>query len=187
MVRSSFEKFHSVLAMLESAKKLAERKTPHLRLNYTVNAENLDELEHFFDVFGKYTLKTLQVRPIMDIGGTYRSTLKPAEIEKYNAVVTILATQCKERGLLFMANTADPGYQSTNYDSLVLPAVKRYISPDVVWRSDFDWRQETYNGFCRRIGWNKFLFKSIFSTKEELARQNTSLSGKYAARYDVTF
>jgi MoaA/NifB/PqqE/SkfB family radical SAM enzyme len=70
MRRASFDKFIEVLDQLEAIKKRTAATRPQLRLNYTVNAENLEELAAFFDVYGKYTLRTLQVRPIVDLGDT---------------------------------------------------------------------------------------------------------------------
>jgi len=187
MVNASFEKFVGVLDVLERVKKERQATRPQLRLNYTVNAENLEELRRFFDVFGKYDIKTLQVRPVMDIGGAFRTLLHEGEVDRYKATVTGLSAECEKRGITFLANTADPSYQTTNYNSIILEAVKRYVSPEVVWRRDFQWRTESYDEFCKRIGWTKFLFRNIFVNKESLAERNTSFSGKYAARYEVSF
>jgi MoaA/NifB/PqqE/SkfB family radical SAM enzyme len=187
MVNASFNKLLSVLQTLEAAKQACKATLPNIRLNYTVNAENLDELDRFFDAFGSYAIKTLQVRPVMDIGGQYRTPLQGQELERYKRTVARLSNECHKRGIVLLANTADPSYQTTNYHSLILDAVKRYISPEVVWRSDFNWRIETYDEFCRRIGWSQHLLQSIFTSKARLAQRNTSFSGRYAARYEVSF
>ncbi|MEK7250691.1 MAG: radical SAM protein [Bacteroidota bacterium] len=187
MVNASFEKFLDVLGKLDSLKKARNTTHPNLRLNYTVNSENLEELGQYFEVFGTYNVKTLQVRPVMDIGGQFRTPLLESEIEKYNSIVSELSTVCKTRGMTFLANTVDPSYQTANYNSIILEAVKRYISPEVVWRRDFNWKMESYDEFCKRIGWSRFLLKSMFSSKNDLAEHNTSFSGKYAARYEVSF
>lgn len=187
MVNASFDRFLDVLGKLDAHKKARKASFPNLRLNYTVNSENLDELSQFLEVFGKYNIRTLQVRPVMDIGGQFRTPLQKSEIEKYNSIVSELSAECKRQGITLLANTADPSYQTTNYNSIILEAVKRYISPEVVWRKDFQWQTESYGEFCKRIGWSQFLLRSIFSNKDDLAESNTSFSGKYAARYEVSF
>src|SRR5882762_2477140 len=60
MVRSSYDTCHQVLRMLDATKKGLKSQFPKLRINYTVNPENLEELRDFFTVFGVYNIKTLQ-------------------------------------------------------------------------------------------------------------------------------
>ena len=187
MVNASFEKFIDVLEKLDSLKKAANSTTPNLRINYTVNSENLEELRGFFNVFGKFNIKTLQIRPVMDIGGAFRTPLDDREIEAYRTTVGGLSAECKRRGITMLANTADPSYQQANDNTVILEAVKRYISPQVVWRSDFDWKNESYGAFCKRIGWSGYLLKNAFSSREKLPENAVTFSGKYAARYEVSF
>ncbi|MBX2992702.1 MAG: radical SAM protein [Bacteroidetes bacterium] len=187
MVNASFGKFIDVLERLDALKKAANVSTPNLRVNYTVNSENLEELRGFFDVFGKYSIRTLQVRPVMDIGGTFRTPLGGPEIETYRSIVSGLAAECKRRNITLLANTADPSYEQTNENTVILEAVKRYISPQVVWRKDFNWRNESYDAFCKRIGWSGYLLKNVFSNREKLPDNAVTFSGKYAARYEVSF
>jgi molybdenum cofactor biosynthesis enzyme MoaA len=187
MVNATFERFLAVLEKVDSARKAQNVSNPTLRLNYTVNSENLEELRHFFSVFGKFGIKTLQIRPVMDIGGEFRKLLQTEDIVRYTAVVSELSAECRTRGITLLANKADPSYQTANYDSIILEAVKRYISPEVVWRRDFNWHTESYDQFCKKIGWSNFLLRSILTNKESLAERNGTFSGKYAARYEVSF
>lgn len=187
MVNASFGKFLDLLERLDILKKAHHSSSPNLRINYTVNSENLQELGRFFDVFGKYAIKTLQVRPVMDIGGTFRTPLQDSEIETYRSVVGSLSAACKQRGITLLANTADPSYQQANDNSVILEAVKRYISPEVVWRKDFNWKDESYEEFCSRIGWSGYLLKNVVSSRKNLSDNAVTFSGKYAARYEISF
>src|ERR1019366_7184728 len=63
MKKASYERYHENLSNLVKAKQVAKSDTPRIRINYTVNPDNLAELRGFFDVFGKYDISTLQVRP----------------------------------------------------------------------------------------------------------------------------
>jgi MoaA/NifB/PqqE/SkfB family radical SAM enzyme len=185
MVNSSYDRFHEVLRLLQEMKKKSKSEIPHIRLNYTVNPDNLDELRSFFEVFGSYEIRTLQVRPIIDFVGTYRNLLRIEDIPKYNMIVGQLTTECKKRGILFLANKHDPRYQEKNYNSVILQAVRRHITPQVVWRPDFDWKNESYDDYCRRIGWSKHLRTLIASSIEEVARHNAGWWGNHSAKYDV--
>jgi MoaA/NifB/PqqE/SkfB family radical SAM enzyme len=185
MAGSSYEKFHQVLTMLDDVKQRNSSSKPNLRMNYTVNKGNLEELENFFDVFGKYSISTLQVRPIMDIGGAYRTVLDEQDVPRYKKVIESLRKECTQRNIVLLANIADPRFEQVNVSSVILQAVRRYISPEVVWRKDFNWRTESYAEFCHRIGWNHYLFRCVFSNLEKVMEQNSGFSGKYATKYDV--
>ena len=185
MVNASFEKLLSVLDVLEEAKRRRGSRTPELRINYTVNSENLEELRLFFDVFGRYTLSTLQVRPVMDINGEYRTPLGERELDRYNQIIGELGRQCRARRITFLANTADPVYRDLNDTGAIMQAVHRYVGPMNVWREDFDWRKESYDEFCERIGWGRQLLRSIFASLESVVKGNTGFVGKYAAKYEV--
>lgn len=177
MVGASYEKLHRILRIISSE---AGPKKPELRINYTVNPDNLAELADFFTVFGGYRIATLQVRVIMDFGKTaYRKKDLSADAATYRAIIEQLHEECKKRNVLLLAPIELPDYARPNPASIVLAYVLRYISPDRVWRDDFDWKKETCRQFCRRIHWRRFLLKSIFTPAEKLQTVDTS------ARYDV--
>jgi hypothetical protein len=185
MHRASFERLHEVLRTLESVRSRRRSQSPVLRINYTVNEENLKELERFFEVFGKYRIKTLQVRPIIDFGGSYRTLLTKENVQVYDDVIRKLLRECTTRGVTFLVNFSDPTYEEENYSSMILQAVRRHITPQVVWREDFNWKTETYEEFCSRIGWRKRLLQSVVSSKDEVVKNNAGLWGKHAAKYEV--
>ena len=184
MVNASFEKLHQVLGCLDREKD--NSPFPQLRLNYTVNPDNLEELREFFAVYGRYNIATLQIRPIMDFEGKYRQMLSGKTLALYRTIIEELRKQAHARKITFLANTVDPLFEEENYSSLILQAVHRRITPLSVWRNDFDWRHETYDAFCERIGWRSFLFNGIFAARGELRRFNTGAWGKYSAKYEIS-
>ncbi len=150
-----------------------------------MNADNLEELSSFFDVFGRYNIATLQIRPVMDFEGEYRRLLTPDDIQSYRRIISELREKSHARGIAFLSNTTDPGFEQQNYSSLILQAVHRRITPLSVWREDFDWRHETYDDFCRRIGWAGFLFRTMFTDRDKALSFNTGAWGKHSAKYEV--
>jgi molybdenum cofactor biosynthesis enzyme MoaA len=172
MVRASYDKLHQVLQALEKMKQRHASDLPHLRLNYTANPDNLPELANFFDMYGDYTIQTLQVRPVMDIAGEYRRPMQPEDVRRYNATINKLAETCRQRGTVLLANVIDPTYHGRNYASVVFDAVYRHITPSRVWRDDFDWRHETYNDYCRRTHWTRQLLASAGKSAETLVEHN---------------
>jgi pyruvate-formate lyase-activating enzyme len=177
MVGASYEKLHGVLRIISSG---AGPKKPALRINYTVNPDNLAELGDFFTVFGGYRIATLQVRVIIDFGKTaYQKRDLSADAANYRTIIAHLHAECKKRNILLLAPLELPDYAHPNPASVVLAYVLRRITPVCVWRNDFEWKKETYSQFCGRIRWRRFLLKSIFMPAEKLQRIDTS------ATYDV--
>ncbi len=185
MAKASYQKLHEVLTLIDQVKKEFSSPHPHLRINYTVNADNLAELRDFYEVFGQYNIRTLQIRPIIDFEGAYRTLLTQEEIPSYNLVIGQLIEECRKRNVTCLVNTEDPSYKKTNITSVILQAVRRHITPQVVWQSDFDWRNETYDEYCKRIDWSRHLRHLIFSNIEEVRTYNAGLWGRHAAKYEV--
>jgi MoaA/NifB/PqqE/SkfB family radical SAM enzyme len=182
MVNASYERFHEVLGQLDAAKRRHGVQYPAVRMNYTVNEDNLEELADFFEVFGKYDVRTLQIRPMVDVGNTaYEHKDFAPLIPRYRQIIEKLEQECAERGIIFMATVADPTYKSDNKSSYILNSVLRYINPQTVWQPDFRWQTETYREYCKRIGWRRSLFKSIFTAPEKLDRMDQHLT------YEVKF
>lgn len=189
MVNASYAKFHEVLGQFTELSRKPRLHVPNLRFNFTVNPDNLDELSDFFRVYGQYPIKTLQIRPIMDIGQSeYRNFGLNLCADTYNRTIETLSKEARDRGVTFLANRYDPTYlsESENYGSVILDAVHRYISPQRVWREDFNWREETYDEFCRRIQWGNRLRNAIVSRRESLITANP-FSYTLSGRYDVKF
>jgi hypothetical protein len=141
-------------------------------------------LADFFHVFGKHHIDTLQIRPYFKSSGAYKNPGMEPHLQRYDEIINELTNTCKQRGIVGLFNRADPNYQGDGYSAVILEAVRRDIMPNGVWRSDFDWRNETYAAFLRRIGWSRHLLDLALSSRDEVVR-----SSQYAAnalRYDVT-
>jgi MoaA/NifB/PqqE/SkfB family radical SAM enzyme len=182
MVGGSYSVFHEALAMLEEEKSVCQSRKPDLRINYTVNEENLDELRDFFSVFGIYSISTLQIRPMVDVGHASYS-YKPLDEEalaRYHSVLSTLSGECKKNGVTLLATKHDPNFKKSDHQtSYALPAVLRHIHPNKVWMTDFRWREESYRDYCRRSGWRKTLFLSAFNRAEYFKET------KHTLTYDV--
>lgn len=169
MPGASYDKYMALLQSLKTAKKSHDSLSPRLRINYTVNPDNLKELKEFFNVYGDFDINVLQIRPVMDMGDTaYTNKDMSKYLDAYNAVVSQLADECRGRNIIFMANTADPTYMSNNPVACLRDEVLRKISPKEVWRPDFAWEDETYMEYCKRIKWRRHLLKSIFTNPDKI-------------------
>jgi molybdenum cofactor biosynthesis enzyme MoaA len=179
MRRASFDTFLSVLDQLEAIKKRRGASRPQLRLNYTVNAENLEELASFFDVYGKYTLRTLQVRPIVDLGATEctEKDMTP-HVPRYNQILAGIERTCREKGIRLLANYEDVTYEKKTTRAALAPEMVVYLSPQDLSKQGFDWRHESYQEYCKRTRWSSTLLKKVFTSAARLESPSPYLSYK---------
>jgi MoaA/NifB/PqqE/SkfB family radical SAM enzyme len=181
MVKASYERFLHGLDTLKALKRSRRSPWPRLRLNYTVNAQNLEELSGFFEVFGSFGVHTLQIRPMF--GDLYpEGRLKETDVARYRRIIADLSGECKKRGIRLMATVEDPAHQEMNYSSVLLPLVYLIANPEQVWREDFDWRKESYDEFCRRNRWSRHLASCLFAKKDTLLKNAERYAG--SAKYD---
>jgi MoaA/NifB/PqqE/SkfB family radical SAM enzyme len=181
MDKASFEKFHEILQSI-SNEKLKNPKLK-LRMNYTFNEDNFEELNQFFEVFGKYNIDVIQLRPIDKIGETTYNNFSLSKIEgQYFEVSNRLKTECIKRKitLLYPASiarneTVSLKVKTGNDSSYLIPYTYCYVSPTYFWKDDFDWKKETFQNWQSKNNWNKLLFKNIFTSKEKLYGINRNM------------
>ena len=56
-----------------------------------------------------------------------------------------------------------------------------YISPRHFWKKDFDWKNESFNEFSKKINWSKDLLSKVFKSKEQMLE----LESKISLNYDI--
>lgn len=181
MVGASWEK---LIHLLDTLKQLSSKAklSFSIRLNFTANPDNIDELERFFDVFSAYPISTLQVRPVMDIGGEYTASFTNDDLYRYNQVIEKLKIQAKKNGVRLLANTQNPHYQKIKPNPLVAETYK-YISPLYVVDSDYDWRKESYRQFLRHTGWYSSVLRKIFLPWR--ISEASDFAERYSGQYDI--
>ncbi|MCD7971849.1 MAG: radical SAM protein [Candidatus Azobacteroides sp.] len=181
MENASFEKFHNALSVLTEIK----NKYPDfkIRLNYTVNRDNLDELKDFFRVFGGYKFNLLQIRPIQKMGDTIYDNFSWHEIiDKYDSIIQPLKKGCMEKGITCLApEKKDLTEEGTFTDnSTVVESTYCYISPRYIWKNDFNFSTDTYETYSKRTKLGKKLFANIFRNTDKEKKDKKTLN------YNVT-
>lgn len=161
MKGARWQRLHDNLTMLVEAKRGAGLERPMLRLNYTVNHDNLAQMGALLSVFGSYGPSTIQIRPMADLGDTaYTDKDLRRSLDAYNVGVARLRRDCETAGVQLLANTQDPLYRSENRRAVVYEhAVLRYIGPQRVWWEGFDPMAESYRTLKRRIGFRRSLLR----------------------------
>ena len=162
MNKASFSKLLEVLEIIAREKK----KYPKfiLRLNYTINNQNVNELKELFDVYGKYDMNILQLRALRNIGGEIKSVDTDINFNKLmQEAVQLLKKQCKENGVTFINHKEFVANEDEVEDKYMESPSYCYISPKSFWEDDFNWREETFNEYSKRTNYAGKLFKRIFN------------------------
>ena len=169
MGRGDYNKFMNAILTIQKLKV----KYPHLqlRINYTFNEDNFDELNDFWKVFNNIDIDTLQVRPIIKIGDTvYNNFSLDKILTKYENTCNHLTTKAKEKGTAILIPTLTQlSSDRKSEQSTIREYTYCYISPNYFWRPDMDFRKETFDQFAKRTGWAKEIWSNIFASKKKLS------------------
>ena len=181
MDKGVYEKFHAVLQSI-TEQKISNPKLK-LRINYTFNQDNFHELKDFFNVFGKYAIDIIQLRPIDKIGETtyHNFSLKNIE-EDYFEISNFLKEEAQKRNItllypqsIFRNETKSLKVKTPNDSSYLVPYTYCYVSPKFFWKDDFQWQNETFSDWKQRNHWNAKLLKNIFVSKKALDETNRNM------------
>jgi hypothetical protein len=183
MQGASYQKFIELLGEIDRIKRENDTNKPSLRINYTVTPDNLSELKNFFDIFGKYNIDTIQLRPVFSwsfdsIHTKYQDHDLNPFIAEYNETISQFIIDCKERKISLFYNLIDPTFSKVNtFAPVYNEGVIRLINPRKVWLEEFDWKNESYNQFKRRIGFRrKMLEYAVGKRKIEYQKSFSGLS-----------
>jgi len=179
MKKASYEKFQNALNAFVELKKSYDFK---VRINYTFNKDNFYELKDFFKHFNGESFDILQLRPIQKIGNTEYNDFDVSSLEDdYLDLIKDVRQKCSNHHITLMAPDSLSILKGENNSSFVFDYTFCYVSPKKFWKEDFNWREESFNDFSKKIGWGKLLLSNVFKTKSQLR----SLSNKL--NYEIEF
>lgn len=179
MKNASFEKFMNNIKLIDKLKKIKNSNFPNIRINYTVNRDNINDLNYFFNLFDKIKISTLQVRLIREIGNSEYNKFSIAnKIEELKNVIKKLSGECKKREITFLSPdlTENQEDKNSNISSVIRTAIYKYVSPNVFLDNDFKWKNETYDDYCKRKKYAMQLLKYIFTKRTNIKTTNESLN-----------
>ncbi|MGK4566625.1 radical SAM protein [Flavobacterium sp. 3HN19-14] len=181
MDKGVYEKFHDVLQSITEQKKT--NPNLRLRINYTFNEDNFYQLKDFFEVYGKYKIDIIQLRPIDKIGETTYNNFSLKKIENdYFEISNFLKEEAHKRGItllypqsVYRNESESLKVKTQNDSSYLLPYTYCYVSPDFFWKDDFDWKTETFASWKKRNKWDSRIFKNAFISKKSLEQTNRNM------------
>jgi len=179
MKKASYEKFHSAF---QAFAKLKSKYKFKVRINYTFNKDNFFELKEFFNHFSGDSFDILQIRPIQKIGNTEYCNFDLESLRNdYSSVISTIRKECKSHNITLLASNTIPNSDFKNESSFIFDYTFCYISPNKFWKPDFNWKQQSFENYCKQIGWSKILFTNIFKSKDELKSLSNRLN------YEIEF
>lgn len=179
MKKGDYDTFHEVFNTFKELKHQYDFK---VRINYTFNKDNFYELSSFFEHFDGRSFDILQIRPIQKIGNTEYNDfdLEPLR-EDYSSLIKEIRDECKKNHITLLASDKIPDKSEVNTSSFIFDYTFCYVSPNKFWKPDFDWRNESFNEFSKKIGWGSQLWQNIFRSKSELKTLRNRLN------YEIEF
>ena len=178
MAGASYDDFLSSLRILTDLKK--EYSNFKLRINYTVNKDNLQELAFFFETFGSYRFDILQIRPIQQLGNTaYNDFSWDAIYAQYDSIIEKLKTECLQNHITFMAPSKHDLIKTENADDALTDSTYIYLSPRTCWKEDFDLRTDTFDSYAKRNHLGRKLLVKVFQ------REKSALNTKKRLNYEI--
>ncbi len=179
MKKANYEKFHNAFKAFAKLKSKYDFK---VRINYTFNKDNFYELKDFFKHFDGNSFDILQIRPIQKIGNTEYNDFDLETIRgDYPEIIKSIKASCKANNIMLLASDEIPRKDETNQSSLIFDYTFCYVSPQKFWKDGFDWKNESFNTFSKKIGWSNTLFQNAFKSKHELKSLSNRLN------YEIEF
>lgn len=174
MKKASYDKFHEVFKIFANLKRHHDFR---IRINYTFNKDNFYELSEFFNHFDGNSFDILQIRPIQKIGNTEYNDFDLESLrEDYPKIIKSIKHKCQENNITLMAPNQIPDKSQINESSLIFDYTFCYVSPKSFWKEGFNWKEESFNKFSKKIGWSKQLFSNIFKSKKALKTMQNKLN-----------
>lgn len=176
MTNAHYEKFIEALKLLSEAKSKYDFK---IRINYTINEDNLEELAEFFDKMGFANIDILQLRPISNIGDTeYHNFSHSKIIERYDDILLKVKNEAFKRNIVCIVPTKKQLTEEISEDDsqLIMEATYCYVSPNYCWKKDFDLNTDTFDSYSKKHNRTKQLFKNIFYSRKDLDRDKKHLN-----------
>lgn len=164
MTNGNFELFCQLLSDIADLK----RKFPKfkLRINYTINNDNLDELKDIWKVVGS-ELDILQLRPIQHIGKCEYTDFDLSTIyAKYDEILLPLIKECHSKNIICLIpkkqNIISLKEHETS-DNSIEQATYCYVSPRECWQENFDFKADTFESYSAQHHIGRSLMKKIFA------------------------
>ena len=185
MVGAHFDRFEQLVENVACIRK--EHPAFKFRVNYTVCADNVDNLRLIPKVFAKVKPDVIQLRPVQDIGSTAYTNYSLKELtDTYDEYMTPVITFCQKNGItclypnkenLACINEENEQHEHTNSAVDMLPLF--YLSPRKGWKEAFNPYTETFEQFSKRTHRVRFMVRTLLKGTQPEAQYATTKALNY--------
>jgi len=169
--------FEAFLQVLHDFEALRKEKYPQLqlRINYTFNEDNIDELPLMPEVLAEARPNVIQIRPIQNIGNSdYDNFSQQYAIDHYEQCILPVVRFCQQYGItclypekdnLKAVNPDEDNGQHTNSLVELLPYL--YFGPHEGWKERYNPYEETFEQYSRRTHRVRLMLRHLFGMAKE--------------------
>lgn len=165
--------FAHIKQLITDLKKIkAKYPSFKIRINYTINERNINDLTQFETFFEGLTIDTLQLRPIQKIGESAYSNFSMEKVlNLYDSIITPLVNLCSQQGTRCLYPTKQNiqnlhlgvSENETESSNIVIDMIPHfYIAPWPNWQEKYNPYQEDFYKYCQRTKRVQLLLKEIF-------------------------
>lgn len=168
MQKASYGSFLNLLNVLRDIKKTFPEFV--VRLNYTVNEDNVEELVDLPKLFEGLNLNIIQIRPVQDLGDSlYKNFSMKKILENYDSIFPLLQSYCDINNTTFIYPSKDDimNINEKSNNNILLDFVHVYVRPSLFWRDDFDYHHESFDQYSNRTNFGLSILKNIFVMNKE--------------------
>lgn len=169
MQGASFARFLQLIDILREVRATEGGKGLKIRVNYTVNEDNIGDLPLFMNVFCGLHIDVLQIRPIQKIGDSdYNNFSREAIVSRYDECIQPVINACGELGTkclyplkeqLVTATTEGEAPDTLNSVVDMLPYFQ--LSPHDGWKDKINPYKEDFYGYCSRTHRLRYMLKNL--------------------------
>lgn len=185
---AEYDAFLNLLQTIRHIK--AEYPRFDIRVNYTMNADNVDELADFDTLFADVPINQLQLRPVRKIGKSDYQNFDLTHVSAcLETVIRPLAERCRKKGItvLFPEQIHIERFEGTSdadpRENLIALFTYINITPQSYPRHEIHFETENYETYAQRRQIGRQLFRSIFASRQRCAQIETFLSN--SLNYDI--
>lgn len=160
-----------------------------LRINYTLNNLNKGELPGLWKLFDGVRIDVVQVRPIQKLGDTEYADFEISDKDRLMSdIIEPFSAECARRGVTAllpeMENLLKVNKLHSEAEELIEQLTYIYVSPQTVYRDDYDCGKETIRRYQDRKRFGRRLWCTVLGrgSSEESVRVNASKKMNYKVK-----
>lgn len=177
MPGAKIEHLHQVLNDISELKKTYS--SVRLRLNFTINPDNVEDLKNIKSYLDNYNIDILQIRPIRRLGNTaYRDFNIKKIQQKYSQIIEWIEQECLNKGIITLITKELPDEKLYRNKIDIANYTYFYLSPKQI--KELPKNKFSYYKHSRNNGIFKRILQDIFTKKDDIYQSDVSFGN-----YDV--